>query len=481
LTADQFQRPLSFPPLPELEHEDYWPFGETHLTRGAIGAARVRNERTGNTELALLYADPNHSAFSLHIEDHLIARVELDKPNPTSKAIGLKAIQTTPAYPQAAWQLLSMVRPLVTHLWIPAQSPTQRSLYESLGFKLLGEEGDSSHYPRILALPEAVLQHMAAAVESDPLIRFIQPTDEPPARQYVRIPRPLRSSESPPRRFRVAVVDLYGPTRYNITPQGSGTLTHGQLVEAVLKANLPDGVEILPCPVESEPKQTNRLRPNAFSSALNHLLNTLTGSWFRRPVHVDAVNISLSSNNFFFDHVRQLFDLPVNRQNVALLRQDILRALKRVGQDIETRRIIQLLERISKRVPVFMSGGNRGAYDLNSFLLARGVRGVGSVDVTGKKSIFTADNALVTDWALGEYPVLPVKRQGTVSGYSLFGDDRVDIPAEQVDITPLDAYAEYDVDLVPPTIDVEGNPGILLTGTSFATPTAVARFLRGTS
>ena len=97
----------------------------------------------------------------------------------------------------------------------------------------------------------------------------------------------------------------------------------------------------------------------------------------------------------------------------------------------------------------------------------KGVRGIGALDLNGQKAIYSCDNNLVTEWAQGDYPVKAVVNDGKLEGYSIFGDNTVDIPIKDVSQKDVSSTAQSS----------SNNSAKLVSGTSFAVPRALVRSL----
>jgi hypothetical protein len=446
---------------------DHLPFGRTHLTHGFSGYTVLSHADTGEPALALLKVQPpsdqGDMTFSLMTEGVIVGEVQLQAlPNDDKgPRFRLKHLTHMADYPDAVYKLLKLVEARGVSLDL---YPASTSLLLSAG--QLGYTMSRSSHPSLGGsrpmVPSRALREAIAATTPIQLVDTRRDTGSP---AYVRIPRPRIPGTLPPRRFRVAVIDDFTtPHREGLCTQGTRTMTHGTVVESLLRSLLPNQVEILR--MAPKPSQANgRLNSvTALIPLLKDLLNQL-----KKGVQLDAVNLS-TGTVVSYNALSHLCQMLITRQTVHDERSDLLEEIRDNPQLSHLATGLRLLSEIAKRVPTFIGAGNR-AYDFNCLLLPKEVHGVGSQDVWGRKSIHTADHGLITTWALGEYPVLPVHEGDRLVGYSLFGDEQVDLPLSQTTVVdPPQPPKE--------TVTIQGKQANLLAGTSLASPTALARYLR---
>jgi hypothetical protein len=143
---------------------------------------------------------------------------------------------------------------------------------------------------------------------------------------------------------------------------------------------------------------------------------------------------------------------------------------------------IRLLGILSKRLPVYVSAGNRGAESLNLLLLTPGVHGVGASNAMGAAATYSGKNAWVNRWAKASQKFMPVcDPTGQLQGFSLAQGNLF-----QRLFKGKKGSVALPADRVRMWADESGNPvasktdrweALAMQGTSFAVPQAAAQDL----
>jgi len=316
----------------------------------------------------------------------------------------------------------------------------------------------------------------------------------------------------------IVVIDDFSHKLIKIDPyDDEPDISHGETAEIYVKANCPNANIIREGVVgekEYTPEEIEQIK-NKFSkrfSELNENEKILFGpsihKSFEYPEYtaddnidleeisnkidnriakgekIDAVNCSFGEE-VKIDDLAKVTGLPLTKDNIKENRPKIKQWLKDNDEGNATKLInkkIADIEKItSKGIPVYISAGNSGSEYLNVLTLADGSISVGAKygdnglrikengetisksDVTpGRKTSYSCDNTLVTEWAQGSYPVdiLDDNNEDTPLLYDITEDGKADVLPNQVTSpTPKGIIAKYFLD--PKKIE----------GTSFSSPT----------
>ena len=491
----------------DIDHDPlYSPFGLTPLTYQFHGITTI-TDKTNNTEVVGLvkscepsehYMDSNNVVYELLVEGRKIglifARIETPEylegqgswtkknpktfftydGNPTDTPVGRLAITSlqifSDKYENTEKKLLQAVieesckkgyggRVCVTE----EASRGKTEEYSRLGFEICQSQEEPSNRSRPnrnnMYLPEARINDYL----SPP--KILREVDEKKLESTTQamantcVPRPANITDTSPRHLRVAVIDTEDDGSVSISPHLEHCVSHGYFVKCVIRSFAPDA-EI----------EHFRIRPLSLSEnqplidALKNIVERIqNGEKF------DAVNLSFGGAADL-DKVCEDGDgetlNDLNRSNLHLYREE-LRSIFEKSYSRES--LFAVFDKLAEHnVPVFVAAGNGGPYRLNHYLLLKGVRGIGALDLNGQKAIYSCDNNLVAEWAQGDYPVKAVIKDGDLKGYSIFGDDTVDIPIKDV--------SQKDVSSTAPKSSSD-NSTKLVSGTSFAAPRALVRSL----
>lgn len=262
------------------------------------------------------------------------------------------------------------------------------------------------------------------------------------------------------KKFRVAIID----SKENdilLSPYLGHYVSHGTFVKAVLEAFAPPNT-----------KFTTYEIPSFSFSHFDELINA--AEQIKRDGNYDAVNLSYGGERFADSMKYSGIHGGLTRINFHKNREEIKKSIAQHLNQPGVRKygnLDDLFIRFDEieMVPIFVAAGNKGPYDLNPFLLFKNSRGVGALDLSGRKTIYSGDNQLVTEWAQGDYPVKTVFKNEKMLGYSIFNDDKVDIPIDIV--TQGEIFDDYK------NKSVENDHVQLVQGTSGAAPRALAEYL----
>ena len=236
--------------------------------------------------------------------------------------------------------------------------------------------------------------------------------------------------------IKIAIVDSFTKKTKDINGDGTPDLAHGEVVEAVAKGNLRYSPEIIRFDDKS----------NGGEPSEKVLLNIFKK--IEADKSIKAVNVSISGTENFSrlnDAYNRKFELPeyknvINQSNASTKRKEMVHLLARSENDI-FKKIIAKIENIAKNSAVFVAAGNGTLAELNSFNLAEGTIGVGSMatndrllsqDRYTKKSLFSGDNTTLNVFSKGEYEVAPILEDGTVIGYDITEDGIIDVPISKI-------------------------------------------------
>lgn len=256
------------------------------------------------------------------------------------------------------------------------------------------------------------------------------------------------------------VVDQFkGPKATDIDGDGIKDFWHGQTVARYIKAVMPlanihtihAGTECNIDVPEPENKDAdidivkfNPLPEKEEEHDLRKLIAGLEQARDYVKTHdVDGLNLSVSVG-MSFDQARQ-YCKKFNHDNFEAHKTELLEALERKLPDkpyeklSTSDRVIyagikgaRILEEIAAEgVEVCIAAGNSGKDNFVLFNLAQGVTPVGSKNVSGKRSLFTAQHQGI-EYEQGEYASIRIKEDGKVIGYDINSDGIVDVKPEEV-------------------------------------------------
>lgn len=271
------------------------------------------------------------------------------------------------------------------------------------------------------------------------------------------------------------MIDDYHQPDVILTKDGSIRAAHGRVVEQVIKNFLP-GAEVIRFP--RVPAASPQLEFSFTDKAGRRLpqgkqpygddLPALRALFERVKAgeHFDAVNCSYGSEATF-DSFAKHYGLPLNRENVAEFASQIRHSDKLPPSLKEEFEILSELK--ARGVKIYVSGGNYGRNHLIYPLILNDVIGVGALDQTGKKAMYSGDNARISRWALGNYPIKPIEKDGKLVGFSMLGDETLDIPIADTYYVPQQRRTESGDGKVE---------GKVIWGTSGSAPKALAEDLQ---
>jgi hypothetical protein len=263
----------------------------------------------------------------------------------------------------------------------------------------------------------------------------------------------------------VVVVDQTSIPKAGIDIDGDRTpdTAHGTIVGQFIKTTLPDAnVSTVELP---------DFEPASLVAAFNGVAQRID-----RGEKVDAVNFSAQT----FDTIPDLAKatgLPLTQDNLAQFKGEIRNRLKILSQNptafggtkdqVERMTqfvpVLESLDRLTERnIPVYVAAGNDGKNQINLFTLVNNAKVIGATNAQGQKTDYTADNSLITRFTRGDFPVVPIRNAaGQVTGADFTGDNKQDIDANSLSGKGRTFAADQQV-----------------SGTSFATPKALAEDLR---
>lgn len=120
-------------------------------------------------------------------------------------------------------------------------------------------------------------------------------------------------------------------------------------------------------------------------------------------------------------------EVPATPENIAYRREELARAVSDLMTRNDSSGFADLRAAVTRLaalgVPIFLSAGNQTPAKVNLLGLLPGMVSVGALKRDGSKAAFSADNSLVTGWALGEHVFRRVP-----GGVDVDGDGRAEIP-----------------------------------------------------
>lgn len=240
--------------------------------------------------------------------------------------------------------------------------------------------------------------------------------------------------EKPKIPFNIAIIDSFTTKTRDINGDGCPDLPHGEIVESLIKGNLKYSPEITKIDDKSNggnPKEEDLL--DAFKQV-------------EANKNIGALNVSIACTSDISeieDSYNKKFNKKevINQETISSKRQQIVE-LMGGGINNVFADVINTIEKIANKRPVFIAAGNSMSNNLNILNLARGTFGVGSMAVNDlkspdmsnytKKSFFSGDNSTVNVFAKGEYQIKPIKKNDTVVGFDITEDGIMDIPISKI-------------------------------------------------
>lgn len=255
----------------------------------------------------------------------------------------------------------------------------------------------------------------------------------------IPLPRPKVSSC---RSFKVAIVDNFTEPLTCVNSKLGHYVPHGEFIKAILHAHIPN-LEVV-----------------AFHQPYGHTLQ-------------DLLHQKVNFSNAFEELVKRInaeerFDaINFSMGNEADCNETQIKSHGIPGCSVEeVNKLLDLFTQISDaNIPCFVAAGNESAYRWNTLLQLPGTIGVGALNILGEKAPYTCE-INCQFWEQGDYPVKPVFNGDEIIGYSIFGDNKVDISIEQVIIGKI-TEKEH---ISPENIEI-------VCGTSYSTPKRIAKHL----
>ncbi|MEI8388677.1 MAG: S8 family serine peptidase [bacterium] len=298
----------------------------------------------------------------------------------------------------------------------------------------------------------------------------------------------------------VVVFDIYGDKSipvdsYDLTPD----MTHGEAVGTYIKAQCPSANII----------KRGKLTPNTEQETIEKLENAKTllykgseeekllfGEDAKKIIEnpdeimcfdatialkelaksvvrgekIDAVNLSMGES-VRINNLAKVTGLPLTKENLSQYKNEIRKWFKnnKLPEIKSCNDRMESIEKItSGGIPFYVAAGNEGVNSVNLYSFAKGVTTVGALKEDRKtKTGYTVDNSLVSQWEQGDYPIDEVKdKNGKLIGYDINGDKKSEILAKDTSSNKsfLSLLTAFIINKAQ--------------GTSFATPTALGKYLR---
>lgn len=421
------------------------PFGTTPLTNGFSGMTILTENFSRNPATALLSYHGSDVWF-LSVEDRKLAKIKFENENGPTGKIQVARIDLEPQYAKSPNYYQGLEKAIIRLCRELSQKNPDGEVFLSIPEVLVDQFKQQGAQPAPTKLPASestsrvlmvIPPRLAKKLDREPKIQ--QETRMAREVRHVAPVRPRRSSRSagPPRHH--VILDR---TDKNTAAHWSLNhyISHGQLVLAAAKAYTPNPADTF--------ELIDREKAGGIVSALQKILKRL-----EQGEKIDGLNLSYGPA-VNLTSLGQKLDLPIqiNRKTLDKDREWIKeRFLGASTTSEEEKLILELLEEIAVKygVNVSIAGANKGPYVFNGYLLAKGTTGVGYLDLDGEKAVNSADNALIRQFALGAFPLLPVRQKGEIIGYSIFADKKVDIPISEVEIRPFE-YLDFGVSPVIP-------------------------------
>ncbi len=236
-----------------------------------------------------------------------------------------------------------------------------------------------------------------------------------------------------------AVVDNFLTKTVDSDGDGKGELSHGEVVEAIIKAKCPGAVV----------KRQGLLPLGEGELSYSDLIANLKGvkkasDW---GTQFYGVNISSEATSNF-EQASKVLNQKVTSENIADKKAQLREKLNDDQQEL-----MQSIEALEEQgIPVYIAAGNNGQAHFNAMSLTNKAKTVGATDVKGNEEDYSAKNSLVSTWAQGTYSTVAVKdKDGKILGFNLTGGNQVQLP---VNGTPPPSQCEEKLKLID-TLGIE--------------------------
>lgn len=264
----------------------------------------------------------------------------------------------------------------------------------------------------------------------------------------------------------VAIIDEFQTKTIDLDADGTPDISHGDLVEAYLKATNPNvKTEKFPITYQDPGKGTIN-KDDVFKAFDNISTKIQKGEKF------DAVNFSVGSGLNINDLSKKINN-KMTKDNISTFKPQIKdyvsKNLPNVNKDIAK------IEKVTdKGVPVYIAAGNDKESHYNLYGLAKGTKSIGATDYTGKVANFSANNQDVSKYEKGTYvPRITSNNKGKITGVDINNDGKKDLPAKILSSANKPKNPSF------------GSGGLkdisTINGTSFSTPVALAKDLSSSS
>lgn len=248
-----------------------------------------------------------------------------------------------------------------------------------------------------------------------------------------------------PEKTYVVVDSFKGPKSTDIDGDGIKDFRHGEMVARFIKAVLPGAnIHTIHSGTESENVAGENEVQQKKPSDLKELIAALEEARDYVKKHkVDGLNISVSVDLSFEDAKK--YCRGINKDNFTHHRAELLEALesqlpnkpwekmsvyqRRIYTGVKCARILEDIAR--EGVEVCIAAGNNGPDNFVLFNLAEGVTPVGSNNIKGRPSAFSARHEGI-EFEKGEYVSVRIRENGKLKGYDINDDGVVDIKPEEV-------------------------------------------------
>ncbi|MGD9581616.1 MAG: hypothetical protein AB7V50_09605 [Vampirovibrionia bacterium] len=237
--------------------------------------------------------------------------------------------------------------------------------------------------------------------------------------------------------YNYLVLDDFNSIDIDIDGDDIADLSHGESIKRLITALNPEANVI--CLKAKDMTIDGKFNIKELKNKLTVVLNQLD------ILNLKGINLSIASNyetsttniegkkisKHNFNHYKKLIaDRFIGLTEEIKTNQFYISAQDKLF--IDTVEIFKIIEKItSKNIPVYVAAGNNGINKYNMFSLAQNCKTVSSTDANGIKSFYSS-NIAATDKARGVYGITPVEENGTIIGYDLIGNGKVDIKAEEV-------------------------------------------------